>query len=193
MTTEKVMILDIRQNEEKTTAAGKPYKATILQLKGMKDKLIMQTTVERTPAMKAALESLETGDVATLVHEPKAGSTFTQIVGVYVGDVPDAGPQEQTVQQGAAPGGGWKGKSSYTPDSEKPGAQVGNALNCAARLLAAGVLKGTIETAAESVLMASERLKASLLAGKYKVDAATAETAKANKAVVVDDDIPWSE
>lgn len=188
MSTEKVQVFMVNQNTEKQKKDGSSYKATIL-ITNVGEKLILQSSVDRTPDMKAALESINSGDTVTLVHQARPGSKFTNVVGVYVGDVPDAQPQQQS---GGFTGnsGGFKGgnKSSY----DNTGMQVGHAINNAVLLLAHKVTKGTIETVSEDILRLSEKLKANLLAGRYKVDNnnVTAVT-RVEPAVIQDQDIPW--
>jgi BioD-like phosphotransacetylase family protein len=195
-TTEIVTILNIDQNIEKKKKDGGPYKATILLVKPISggqagERLILQSIVDKAADMQTALNTLQTGDVATLVHQAREGSTFTNIVGVYVGNVPDAQSQ-QAAWNGA--GGGGAGKS-YQKDTT--GIQVGNALNNAAILLANKVMKGTLETVAEHVLIIAEKLKAKLKAGTYKhVEGAPAQATASRTSVaetfVEDDDVPFN-
>lgn len=178
-TTELVMILDIAQNVEKKKKDGGTYKATILMVKSKTtgqagERLILQSIVDKSDAMKSALDSLDTGSTATLVHQAREGSKFTNIVGVHVGDVPDAQSQQATYS-GSTGGGYQKKTGGSTYDTS--GAQVGNALNIAALMLAHKVQKGTLESIAEDTLRLGEKLRAKLNAGVYKhVDGQTSTT-----------------
>lgn len=168
-TTELVTILDISQNVEKKKKDGGTYKATILTVKPKTggpaaERLIMQTTVDKSTSMQESLSSLDTGSIATLVHQSREGSKFTNIVGVHIGDVPDAQSQ---VTPYSGTGGGFT-KKSATSTYDTSGAQVGNALNIAALMLAHKVQKGTLESIAEDTLRLGERLRAKLNAGVYK-------------------------
>lgn len=193
----KVTIFNVDQNVDKANKAGKPYKATIVSAKTnegrAKDFLIMQTTVNRSPDMQTQLSSLVMGDTATIVEEPRAGSTFTDIVGVHKGDVPNAG--SQIVPFGAAQpqskAAGYAGTSSSFDSS---GVQVGNALNNACLMLANKVMKGGIESVAEEILRISERLKSKLKAGNYnEPPALVQQKVETITTYVEDDDIPFED
>ncbi len=165
ISTERVTIRDIEFDVESVSSAGKPYKHASLLVSGSatgSEKKILSSALNKTPDMLAALKSSSKGDIVTMVYELKEGSKFPQIVGIHKGDVPNAGPQ--TVEGGFKP----YAKAPYVPDSEKPGAQVGNALNVAALLLANKIVRGSLYDTAETVLRDGETLKANLLAGKYK-------------------------
>ena len=105
------------------------------------------------------LNAVEVGKVFDF-HLEKNGQ-FWNLTGVTPsGDIPTkAAP---AAQKATAP---LDNKSKYVDNSI--GMQVGNALNNAATLLAAKVVKGTVETVAEDILRIGERLKKNLVAGKY--------------------------
>ena len=178
-----------------STKAGKPYKATIISAKTSdgrsKDFLITQSTVNKAPDMQAALSSLSMGDTATIVEEAREGTTFTNIVGVHKGDVPDAASQLVPYSGNSS---GSTATSSQKKDYDSSGAQVGNALKNACLMLANKAMKGSIESVAEEILRVSERLQVKLKAGAYSTNntsnTTTQNTSKESD-FVVDDSIPW--
>ena len=194
---EIVKILDIEQNVEKKKKDGSgSYKVTVVTYKNSsgskEEKQIMQSSVDKSDAMKISLGSLDMGDVATLALEQKEGTKFSNIVGIFVGEVSEVSSQLVPYA------GGYN--SNYSKGGKPPfdssGMQIGNALNNACLLLAHKVCKGTPESVAEDILRLSEKLKARLLAGEYAVTTApkavnTRSTETFNEPSVEDDDIPW--
>lgn len=198
ISTEKVVILDIEFDQEAETKGGKSYKYAAVLVKGKKDKgekRILNSVLTKAPEMKKVLESLSSGDIATIVVEKEDESQmFGRVVGVHAGDVPDGVSQVTTTNyssESKTPFTPFKPKSTY----DNKGQQIGNALNNASVLLANGVKRGSLREIAEEILFLSEELRANLEAGKYNKKPAKSSSVDLpfvpdtkEPSVVVDDD-----
>lgn len=188
ITTERVTVRDIEPGLETTSSAGRTYKYTSLTVRNsagsVSEKKILDSTLNKAPEMKEVLNTVKRDDIVTLVLETREGTKFSNIVGVYKGDVPDATSQ---VTEG---GKTWNNKGS---SNDGIGAQIGNALKLAGVLLAHKVVRGDLRETAEMVLYLSEELKSNLLSGKYKKNEPTVQKTTINQTInpdlgIVDDD-----
>lgn len=142
-------------------------------------------------ALKAHIEALEIGQEYVQTVEKNVGkdgvSRWNTISLVpFTGQelAPPTANKEKSTESG---------KSGYVDNSI--GMQVGNALNVAGAMFAAGKVKN-FEEAAKMVLSVGEELKVKLAAGDFTVIKKTkpkAAPVAAKPAVIVDEEVPWGD